>query len=106
MERKFWFKIAMTPHSNEFPININWTISEFITNMKPILMEYFSNELPNGTQDIDILDNISNNEPENLRQPILPDDTITINQKYTSNQMKFNNLAFYIRPILPNYTFK
>jgi len=108
MEKKFWFKIAMDSHSNEFPVNLNWTITEFIINMKPVLIDYFIRKLPDSTHDIDILDNISNNEqPENLRHSILPDDTIKLFEKYNINNNinninNINNLAFYIRPSCNN----
>jgi hypothetical protein len=85
MEQKFWFKYIMTESSFELPVNIDWTLAEFLTKVKSMI---------NDGSNIKILDNFSDLREDNpLRECIIPEEC-TLREKYRN---KICDLAFYIR---------
>lgn len=95
--KNFYFKIALTPHYVYKPVNMEWTMAEFLQNMKLILRQHFQNQnqLSNTIEKIHIIDNIDKSVNENIRSPVFPS-SISFHEYYRKD---LDYLAFYIRPV-------
>jgi hypothetical protein len=82
------------------PVNIYWTMTEFINNMTPIIGEEFNTTFQIELDRIEFLDNVYNTHvSEYSRSTIEHNDHLTFSDMYNlDSHENLNNLAFYVRP--------
>jgi len=81
------------------PVNIYWTMAEFINNMTPIVAEEYATNLGTRLDNIEFLDNIYNTRVSEYSRPAIePNEHIVFSDLYNlDSHENLNNLAFYVR---------
>jgi len=99
IQTPFAFKIVRTSHTMMILVSLDWTMGEFLNNVKRIVKNNLNNELRN-TREIEIVEagQLGYRYCEDA-EPIKPSNTITFADLYTKSHKKLNTLAFYIRPV-------
>jgi len=93
----FPFKIVNTCHTMVILVSLDWTMSEFLNNIKSISFNNFKRQLQN-IQDVEIVEvgQLGYRHSED-GEPIKPSNTLTFSQIYSRQRLDL--LAFYIRPV-------